>query len=286
MAWAIPIAIAIASRIAQDKLAKKNNGGPATPTPGGNNSGLIFEQGSPYFPGSDPRFPSNWQQQATGQTGGGGGGGGSSSESTSKSVSDTVANSTVQPFILPQFSGLANGVFGQVQNRIDQPYSLPRGYQATGIANINDAYDLAGKSIENRLTSSGLGGGPMAAAAYAGAANDRAKVLSGFQNDLPLQERQLRTEDLQLASAILDSFGKGQKSTTTSRTTTNSRSTGTSSGGGGGGTTIAPPMLGDALAQQYFAAQGNKQQGGSWLDKALGYAALAAGIYASIRGGK
>lgn len=292
MGWIVPVVSLIGAAIAARNAANKNkgNGGQHTPVdpgapnlPGGD---YAFEQGSPYWPGSQPTYPSNWQQQATGQQGGGGGGGGGSSTSTSRSQSDTTYSNLTVPYIMPKYQPLENSILGQVSDRVNSPYALPRGYQALGLAGINDAFDLTGQSLQNRLVGSGLTGG-MEAGALGGFEAQRAKALSGFTNELPLQEREQRTQDLQLASAILESFGKGQKSSGTQSTRSTSTSTGSSSGGGGGGPAAQLPMLGDAIAQQYFSGQQNGQATtGSWFDKALGYAALVAGIYASVKGGK
>lgn len=289
IAWFIPIiaslvAGAIANRAKGGGKNQGDQGGnrdPGVPTIGAQN-GLIGEAGSPLWPGSQPVFPSNWQQQATGQ--GGGGGGGGSSTSTSRSVSDTSYNNLTVPYILPKYQPLESSILGAVFDRVNQPYALPRGYQALGLSGINDAFDLTGQTLQNRLVGSGLSGG-MEAGALGGFEAQRAKALSGFTNELPLQERDQRTQDLQLASTILESFGRGQKSSGTQHSDTRSTSTGTSSGGGGGAG-VQIPMLGDAIAQQYFSGQQGGQAGGSWFDKALGYAALVAGIYASIKGAK
>lgn len=254
-----------------------SNGGvdPGVP-PIGPQGGLIFEQGSPYWPGSQPTYPSN----AFGQQGGGGGGGGGASSS---STSTTNYSSTTQPFILPEWMKVGNQVRSEVEGRLANPYSLPRGYQAAGLANINDAFDLTNQTLDNRLSSSGLGGGPMAEAAMAGSGNVRAKAVSGFLNELPLTERQLRTEDLQLASSILEAFGKGQKTSGKSTTVSSGSSSG---GGGGGGGAPQTPMIGDAILSQYMNGQNGGNSGPKWYEKALGYAATLAAIYASIKYGK
>lgn len=279
IAWFIPIIAGLAaSYLANRGKGGGNNTGqhtnvdPGVP-PIGPKGGMIFEQGSPYWPGSQPQFPSN----AFGQQGGGGGGGGGAS---SQSTSTTNYSSTTQPFILPEWLGVGNKVRSEVEGRLANPYSLPRGYQAAGLANINDAFDLTNQTIDNRLASSGLGGSPMAEAAMAGSGNVRAKAVAGFLNELPMQERQLRTEDLQLASSILEAFGKGQKTSGKSTTV----SSGSSSGGGGGGGGPQTPMIGDAILGQYMNGQ-NKPAGVPWWQQALGYAATIAAIYSQFKGG-
>lgn len=276
IAWFIPIIAGLAASYLQHRSqGGGNNTGehtavdPGVP-PTGAQGGLAFEQGSPYWPGSQPTFPSNAFAQ---NTGGGGGGGGSS-----QSTSSTNYSSTTTPFILPEWMNLGNQVKGEVEGRLSNPYSLPRGYQAAGLANINDAFDLTNQSIGNRLASSGIGGGPMEAAAFGGSENVRAKAIAGFQNELPMTERQLRTEDLQLASSILEAFGKGQK--TSGKSTTVSSG---SSGGGGGGSAPPIPMLGDAILASQQQNSGTGQT--PWWQQALGYAATIAAIYSQLKGG-
>lgn len=278
IAWFIPIIAGLAASY----LANRNKGGgmnqgshsavdPGVP-PIGPQGDLIFEQGSPYWPGSQPTFPSN----AFGQQQGGGGGGGSNSYST---TTQTVDMSTF-PFITPEYANLGNLVKGKAEGLLNQPNALPRGYQANGIANINDIFDIANQSTGNRLVGAGLQG-PIEASAYGNSDAQRAKALAGFQNDLPLKERELHNENLQLAATILEAFGKGQKQKGTTKTVTNASSSG---GGGGGGSIPQTPLIGDALLQQYMNRGNQGSSGTDWFSKALGYASLIAGIYSGLKG--
>jgi hypothetical protein len=287
LAWFIPIiaaAIGAASSYFQNRGSHNQGAQHPNVDPGvpgiGPQGGLIFEQGSPYWPGSQPTFPSNLNAP---QGGGGGGGGGSTSSSYNKSVTDQTYENTVSPFITPEYSKLGKLLNQQTTARLASPTSLPRGYQAGGLQSINDAFDLTGQSLENRLVGSGQQG-PMAGGAYAGFEGERAKALSGFTNELPMKERAVRTEDMQLAAAILDAFGKGQKTTGKSHSVTTSQGVNSvSGGGGGGGAPAAAPLVGDAILQQYL----NRPQsgaGGSWWEKSLGYLGLIAGIYSQLRG--
>lgn len=182
-----------------------------------------------------------WSKNLT--SGFGGGGGGSSSTSTS----NTSYNKSVTPFILPQYTGLMDQLRKQMESRLAAPSALPKGYEESGLRQINDTYRGGETAVTNQLIGRGLLGSPAEATAFAQQfALPRMSDMSGFRANLPIQERQFRNEDWGMLMSLLDTFGKGQNEKGSSTTTTNSSSQ-SSGGGGGGGGQIQPGLnLGQA----------------------------------------
>jgi hypothetical protein len=141
--------------------------------------------------------------------------------------------STTTPTTAPAYQGLEGLILKSIQQRLASPTGLPAGYEAGGIKNINNTYDLINQARENNLTARGLAGSPVAAAGDTRASTARAGDIVNFQSTLPLVQRQLQNEDLGLAGNVL-SLGRG------------TTSTGEASGGGGlaGGFTNLAQLLG------------------------------------------
>jgi hypothetical protein len=153
-------------------------------------------------------------------------GGGIAAAQLSKSKSSTT------PTAAPEYQTLQSMLVNRIQDRLQNPSSLPSGYETGQIKGINNTYDLIGQSQANNLTARGLGTSPVAGAVDARRDQSRAGQIATMQASLPLLERQLQTQDLGLAQNIL-SGGTGQ--TTTGQT---------SSGGGlSGGITSLTDML-------------------------------------------
>lgn len=158
---------------------------------------------------------------------------GSSSSSLTNTQSNTRGSSqfSQQPFILPEWMGLLNPVRGIVYNRLTSPEgSLPEGYRAEGLRNINQASDINRSAMTQNLLSRGLfgrqGGGEAALA------QNQANEQTSFLNSLPLLQRQMQNEDIGLASELVNIFGKGTKGQQQSQSATNTRSQTDSSSSG------------------------------------------------------
>lgn len=113
-------------------------------------------------------------------------------------------------------SGLGTRLSDILSGRLGQPTSL-EGYEAGGMQDINTTYDLANQSLENRLGSMGLLQSPMAGTAASNMESGRAGELARFSQKLPLLQRQLQNEDINLASRLyaLRPQGTHQTGTTT-----------------------------------------------------------------------
>lgn len=106
---------------------------------------------------------------------------------------------TTTPNISPENASLADLTRSMITKRLSSPTPLA-GYQAQGLGNINRTSDLVRQSIQNRLSSAGLGGSPIEGNALAQAELSRGGQVAGFLNQLPLLERELGGRDIEMAS--------------------------------------------------------------------------------------
>lgn len=185
---------------------------------GGGPKKTIYEKGSPMY-----------DYLTTGMLPGRGG-------SSSSSTSTTVSDMSSFPFFTEEFKGLGDMVRKVAENRLRNPTSLPAGFEATGVRNINNTYEGALQGVIDKLSTMGQLGSPGNPAAVAGSDRARAGDIASFRTNVPLLERQARTEDTNLAAQILESFGKGTRQKGKTTTTTKSS-------GGGGGPTFDPSGL-------------------------------------------
>lgn len=145
------------------------------------------------------------------------------------------------PTIDPKYSGLQDLVLQSVQKRLAAPSTLPAGFEASGIKNINQTYDAIGQSLDNSLSARGLSGSPVAGAGDTKLQIARGGKIADFSSQLPMFERELQNNDLGLAGNIL---AGGRGSTTTG--------TGTTGGGAAGGFTNLAQMLGYLTGKGVF----------------------------------
>lgn len=129
-------------------------------------------------------------------------------------------NETQTPFITPQFQPLIGAAQGILQGRLSGPSALPQGYASTGIQAIQQANAGALQAMKNMAARRGASGIQSAALAFP-VETKTAQQIGQFQSQLPLQERELRTQDIGLASQLGSIFGRGTNLTgrTTSSTT-------------------------------------------------------------------
>lgn len=156
---------------------------------------------------------------------------GSSSSSLTNSSSNTRGQSqtTSAPFITNEWLGMINPVRSIVYNRL-QDGSLPQAYRAEGLRNIGQAGSASRASMAQNLLSRGLFG--REAGSEAALASDQAGQQASFLNSLPLLQRQLQDQDLQMATNLTSLFGRGMRTDQRSQSQTNSRSQTDSSSAG------------------------------------------------------
>jgi hypothetical protein len=99
-----------------------------------------------------------------------------------------------------------------MQGRLSNPSSLPAGYASNAARAINQSYEGADQAARNMAASRGLSGEQSYAVA---SPSNRARAgdLADMRGNLPLLERQMQNEDVNLAASLQNMFGKGQDTT-------------------------------------------------------------------------
>lgn len=154
----------------------------------------------------------------------------------------------------PAYGPLQQLLLKHIQSRLTNPSGLPAGYETGGVRDINKSYDLTEQNLGNRLTASGLSSSPIAGNAYGQSQRARAGDIGTFRANLPLVQRQLQDQDLNLASSLLN-FGRG------------GMVSGSSGGGVGGGFDSLATMLGYLYGKRggtAASAQGYNSPGGMY----------------------
>jgi hypothetical protein len=140
------------------------------------------------------------------------------SSTTGDYGSTTRTSQESLPFLLQEYGPLGNLMRSTVESRLRSGSGLPAGYEQQGIRAINDSMRGVNTSLQDKLTSSGLLGGPAEVNLAAIAENARGGQIADFRSSLPLLGRQLQNEDLNMASMLTNMFGKGTRSTGVSNT--------------------------------------------------------------------
>jgi hypothetical protein len=140
------------------------------------------------------------------------------SSTTGDYGSTTTSLQDVLPFLTNGSGGLGELMRGTIENRLKSGSGLPAGYEQQGIRAVNDSMAGVNTSIQDKLSSAGILGGPGEAALTAIAENARGGKIADFRSSLPLVQRQLQNEDLNLASMLTNMFGKGTRTQGTSTT--------------------------------------------------------------------
>lgn len=152
-----------------------------------------------------------------------------SSSGTSNTKGLTTNQYINQPFITGDYAPLASlqrdTIFGRLQGG-----GLPQGYENEGLRNIGHAGEIGARSLEEALTSRGLGG--MTGAGQDVLASNLADTQASFLNSLAGLARDNQTQDLGLAQAAIGQFGTGQfgRSQGTNQSTTNTANLSNTSG--------------------------------------------------------
>ncbi len=243
---AIPAAMAIGSTILKHRAEKKRQQ---------EQSGLWNQYLRDYGQG---------QQQILGGLTGAGYNplGPQTSTSTGTSTGTTFGEtlSDIAPYVTPEFAPLVGQVRGTLERRTAGPgATLPAGYVETGIRGINEAYAPAEAGLRNLAARRGISADTYLTASPV--ARARAGDIAKFRAQVPLTERELQNQDLQLATAISEVFGKGQRGRTTTRGTTSMTEARTAT---------TPPNIGSLLQLLTPPApQQGFQTGGSPLGSSL-----------------
>lgn len=155
---------------------------------------------------------------------------------SNQSAQQTSGSST--PTTSPQFSPLRDLLLQTITTRLKGDGTgnyLPPEYEPGGVAAINSTYAPANQTLQNSLTSRGLGRSPVAVGAETTLNASRASDISRFRSSLPLVNQGLQTQAIGLGQGFLP-FGTGNLSTGTGA--------GQSGGGLAGGLTNLAGMLG------------------------------------------
>ena len=88
----------------------------------------------------------------------------------------------------PAYAGLGDLLRKRITDRLNSTYDMS-GYTANGIKDINNAYGGVDQSINNSLTSRGLGTSPIAGAADIHSGLARAGNIAQFLNTVPMLQR-------------------------------------------------------------------------------------------------
>jgi len=131
--------------------------------------------------------------------------------STETPTSNFSQSTTSSPFITKDYQGIQGLAKGLVESRLASGGSLPAGFKAGGLRDVNRAFAGTPAAAENMGAAFGFGPG----AAAGGAAMDvgRRGQIADFLTQVPMMERQNQTQDIGLANAMTEAFGKGTKST-------------------------------------------------------------------------
>lgn len=125
------------------------------------------------------------------------------------------------PFIKDSYAGIEDAAKGIIENRLRQGSPLPPGFAQQGIKGINQGFDQVNQAISSVLAQKGLASSPAGAAGIRQYEGARASDIGNFLANMPLQERALQNEDLEIARAFLDAFGKGMHTVSSQWSETN-----------------------------------------------------------------
>ncbi len=125
-------------------------------------------------------------------------------------LSNTKAarTSTAMPTVSPEYKTLGDLLRSRAEERLRSTIDM-RGYEANGISNINDAFGGISQTLNNNLTSRGLGTSPVAGAVDANTQMARGGNIAQFLNTIPQLQRQMQSDDMTQAMNIFQQ-GLGQ----------------------------------------------------------------------------
>lgn len=162
--------------------------------------------------------------------------------STSTSRTNSTTKTSTRPVITDQYKELEGMFRGLMTNRLQKGATLPYGYKEKGARDINATYAGAESAARNLAARRGLSGEAALGLAMP-IETGRARNIADFLVDVPLKERQLQTEDIELAGRLAQIFGLGSDSVSNTLSNTVGTSQGTSSS-----TSTTPPNLSALMA--------------------------------------
>jgi hypothetical protein len=138
--------------------------------------------------------------------------GAQTSTSTGTTSSSGGGRQSTTPTITGNYQGIDELMRNIMQGRLSNPSSLPAGYASNAARAINQSYEGADQAARNMAASRGLSGEQSYAVA---SPSNRARAgdLADMRGNLPLLERQMQNEDVNLAASLQNMFGKGQDTT-------------------------------------------------------------------------
>lgn len=185
--------------------------------------------------------------------------------------SNSSGSNSSMPNESPAAQGLQGIVNQQILQRLTQN-NLPPGYQTSGIAGINSAYQGAATNENAALTARGLASTPVAASVTSGMNTARAGAIGSFNANLPLVQQNMQLQNLQAAQGII--------APQTGSTGTGSTTTG---GGAAGGATSLAGYLG------YLKGKGQNpfgtNNGSTITDPGTGYFGVPNSLSPDLSGG-
>lgn len=120
---------------------------------------------------------------------------------------------TSAPTLDPKFGPLQSLLMEQTMGRLREG-GIPKGYETGQIGEINNTFDLIGKSQANNLTARGLGTSPIAGNVDANRELARGGEIVQMQRQIPQMARNNQLQDMMAAMGLLGQ-GRGQTSTST-----------------------------------------------------------------------
>ncbi len=124
--------------------------------------------------------------------------------------SEGARTGTQAPTIAPGYQSLADLLKARAMARLNMGTDMG-GYRASGVNNINSAFDNAALGTNAGLEARGLATSPVAAAVAGKANTARAGDIATFLNGIPLLQRQLQDQDMANATNQVGRFGVGQQ---------------------------------------------------------------------------
>jgi len=141
----------------------------------------------------------------------------STSTGTSSSQGGGSQSYSNKPVITGEYQGIDELMRGIMTGRLSNPSSLPAGYASNQARAINQSYAGADQAARNMAASRGLSGEQTYAVASP-ANSARAGALADMRGNLPLLERQMQNEDIQMSQALQAAFGRGEQGQSQSST--------------------------------------------------------------------
>jgi len=114
-----------------------------------------------------------------------------------------------RPVITGEYQGIDALMRNIMTGRLSNPSSLPAGYASNRARGINESYEGADAAARNLAAKRGLSGEQTYAVASP-ANRARAGELADMRGEIPLLERQMQNEDIQMAQALQAAFGRGE----------------------------------------------------------------------------